>query len=390
MSDISERPLPRRTIFIVCCLGMITLSFITAAPAVCLTSIGTDLNLSDTQRGAFVGTPLWGLMAAILLAGPIADRCGFRMLIVLGAALQIGGLAAISWAPNYSVTLFGAVLAGMGTGAMDALMTPIVCAVYPERRTRMSNLLHAFYAIGLVLSVILVTLLLHLAVSWRMAFRALAALVVPYMFVMLVLPLPGRSHAGPQRQPISRLLGRRSFWLLMAAIFLGGATELGVSAWVPSFLEKVTNVSRTRSGLSLAAFGATLAVGRLAASFLAHRLGPRRLLVAGGLLCAISLALIALPVGASPSIFFLALTGLGVAGVWPTVLGCAGDRFPRAGASMFSLLSAMGAAGAAIGPLAVGVVADHSNLSIAMGALAVVPLLALLAIAGVSDSEEKP
>jgi hypothetical protein len=40
--------------------------------------------------------------------------------------------------------------------------------------------------------------------------------------------------------------------------------------------------------------------------------------------------------------------------------------------------------------MAVGVVAEHSNLPIAMGALAVVPLLALLAIAGVSGSEEKP
>jgi len=389
MSDISERPLPRGAIFGVCCLGMITLSFITSAPAVCLTSIRDDLGLSLAQRGVFLGAPFWGLVTAILLAGPIADRYGFRALLVLGAALQAGGLAAISWAPGYPVALIGAVLAGLGTGVMDALMTPIVCTVYPERRTQMSNLLHAFYAIGLILSVLLVTLLLQLVVPWRIVFRILAGVVIPYGVLVLILPLPGQSHAGPQRQPVRRLLGRGSFWLLMAAIFLGGAAEMGASGWLPNFIEEATKASRALSGLGLAAFGATMAVGRLAASFLAHRLGPRRLLLAGGLLCAIGLGLAALPVGAGLSIFWLAVAGLGVAGFWPTILGCAGDRFPRAGASMFSLLSAMGAAGCTIGPLAVGVIAEKSSLPVALGALAVAPLLALACITGVSRSPGK-
>ena len=389
MSDISERPLPRRAIFASCCLGMVTLSFITSAPAVCLTSIGNELDLSLARRGVFLGAPFWGLVTAILVVGPIADRYGFRALLVVGAALQAAGLAAISWAPGFPVALIGAVLAGLGTGVMDALMTPIVCAVYPEQRTRMSNLLHAFYAIGLVLSVILVTLLLWQAVEWRAIFRILAAVVVPYMLMMLVLPLPGQSHAGPRRQPVRQLLRRRSFWLLMAAIFLGGAAELGASGWLPSYIEEVTGADRTLSGLGLAAFGATLAAGRLAASFLAHRLGPRRLLAGGGLLCAIGLVLAALPVGTGFSIFWLAVAGFGVAGFWPTILGCAGDRFPRAGASMFSLLSAMGAAGCMLGPLAVGLIAEASVLPIAMGALAIAPLLAIACVACMAGPVEK-
>ncbi len=32
--------------------------------------------------------------------------------------------------------------------------TPVVCGIYPERRTQMSGLLHAFYAIGLVLTIL--------------------------------------------------------------------------------------------------------------------------------------------------------------------------------------------------------------------------------------------
>ena len=63
----------------------------------------------------------------------------------------------------------------------------------------------------------------------------------------------------------------------------------------------------------------------------------------------------------------------------PTVLAVAGDRFPQAGASMFSVLSAAGALGCAVAPAAIGWIAKAcGSLAPALAALAVAPAIILV------------
>jgi fucose permease len=138
--------------------------------------------------------------------------------------------------------------------------------------------------------------------------------------------------------------------------------------------------------LGLLLFGMTMAVGRLTASAMLHRLGTRRMLLAGGTLCTVSLLLAALPVSTEFTIFWLTALGFGVSTFWPTVLGAAGDRYPQAGASMYSLLSASGSLGCMAAPLAVGVVGDAMGLRVGMAFLAAAPLVMMLAVGQVLAS----
>jgi len=62
----------------------------------------------------------------------------------------------------------------------------------------------------------------------------------------------------------------------------------------------------------------------------------------------------------------------------PTILACAGNHFPQGGASMFSLLAAVGNFGGVVGPLLIGLVAERWNLKAGMATLILAPLLAAL------------
>jgi fucose permease len=117
-----------------------------------------------------------------------------------------------------------------------------------------------------------------------------------------------------------------------------------------------------------------MAGGRLVVSATVRRTGVRAMFLIGGAVCVASLAMASLPWGAAWSAAWLAALGLGVAGFWPTIMGCAGDRFPQAGASMFSLLSAAGNFGGIISPIAIGLVGAHAGLHAAMRMLALAPL----------------
>jgi predicted MFS family arabinose efflux permease len=221
-------------------------------------------------------------------------------------------------------------------------------------------------------SILLIT---HLGGSWRWVFRILGIAALPYGILAAFLDMPRVVHQGDTRMPTRRLIAKPAMWGLLAIIFIGGATEIGPSGWLPTFVQNA-GAGPNSAALSLLLFGVMIVIGRLGASMLAHRLGAMRLIAMATGACAALLltASVAGVIGASAAIIAaLSLLGLGVSVVWPTTLGSAGDRFPQAGATMYALLSAAGNTGCVVGPYVIGVVADRWSLSAGMAVLAVGP-----------------
>jgi MFS family permease len=356
---------------------MMTICFGNAPLALFLPDIGAEVGLSAyTAQSLLFGALFAGFTVAILASGSLADRIGFRWILVAGSLLQAVGLVVISLAHSQWAALAGACVVGLGGGVADALFTPIICAVFPRRRTSMTGLLHAFYAVGVVT---LVALMLALALRahwpWRPIFRLVAVLALPYGVIVVFLRLPAQSHEGPARLRGRQLLRRLAFWAFLGAIFMGAMTELGPGNWLPTLLQESAGGGLGIAGAGLILFGSAMLVGRLGVAAVVDRLGPRLVLVAAGLICAAGLLLAALPLGAAWSVCWLTVMGLGVGAFWPTIIGCAGDRYPQAGASMFSLLSASGNFAGIAGPMIVGAVADVHGLQAGMAVLAVAPIL---------------
>jgi MFS family permease len=370
--------LPRRTILGLCCAGMFSIALVLAGPAICQTAIARELGLNTAQSGLFLSCSFYGLALAVLLAGPLADRLGFRALLAAAGVFEAAGLMLLSRAGGLAGLCAGAMCLGFGAGIGDALFTPLVCVLYPHRRTQMTNLLHAFYPIGLIGIVLGMLGLLGAGWHWRSVYLLLAILPAPWVLAALVLPLPRHAHQSSARLRVRELLGRGRFWVLLGAILAIGTAEIGASNWLPSYVEYVCGAASWAGGLGLMCFGLTMAIGRLGTSALAGRLGPRRLFLAGGALCSLSLLLAAMgaqSLGPVWTVGCLAVFGLGCAGFWPTILGCAGDAFPAAGASMYSTLSAVGNFGGVLGPWIIGLIGQHAGLSWAMGLMAVGPAI---------------
>ena len=364
-----------------CCLAMISIGLLTNLPALCLTAIAGDLGLDSARSGLFLSCAFWGLVVSIPISGPAADRWGFRYLLVASAVLQAAGLYLVSGAHGTRQACLGAGVTGLGTGVLDALLTPLACAAFPRARTKSANLLHAFYPIGMFLVVLTVLLLVWVGWDWRAMYRLMIATNVPYAILFLFIPLPPHSHEGPARMPSRLVAGQAEFLLLVGAIFLAGATELGPSQWLPAYVEQAAGSARSSSALGLLLLGAMMAVGRLGNSYLARHASPKALLVAGAALSAAGLVLSAVPAPAWFTVACLAMLGLGVSGIWPSVLSLAGNRFPQAGATMYSMLQTSGNVGGLVGPLAIGLIAQGAGLRVAMGLLALCPAAILLLLA---------
>lgn len=144
-----------------------------------------------------------------------------------------------------------------------------------------------------------------------------------------------------------------SFLAVNVAIFLGGALELGLAQWLPAYAEMSLGFSKWTGSISLLAFSAALALGRIFAGVIGRRVDPIKLMLN---CCWTSVVLFLLACFAPwREVALAASVAVGLAGscLWPTTLGVAADRFPRGGASMFGLLAAFGNLGGILMPWAV-------------------------------------
>ena len=394
---------------LLCYGGMIAIAIAVNLPPIYLTTFsqtfGGENGLDDWHLG-LIGTILFvGLVAGLLIAGPLADRLGARLFVVLGSALIAGGLGLMSIAPNYALLLFATCFMGVGAGVLDMILSPIVAALKPHNRTSAMNWLHAFYAIGTILITLFCAQMIRLSVQglalgtlhlpaslfgWRNV--CLAVIVVPVVVLAgftwaMVPPLVSENK---ERTSSLVLLRSATFLVTLVAMLLAGATELGMAQWLPAYAEKALGYPKWTASQALTGFAIAMAIGRLGGGVITRHIRPARLLLASCGLAAVLYLVSAYCPWRAVALAACVMIGLAISGLWPTMLGATADRFPHGGATMFGMLAAFGNAGGTIN-MAIGSIAQRADLHTAIASVAICPaaMMIILVWLGLHTRDER-
>lgn len=371
----------RPKLLTVLCFGaMMSLAIGLNLLPVFLTSIGVDFGgetgLTSEQLGRLGATAFAGLVIGILVTGPLADRFGAKPFALIANGLTIVGLIGMALAPSFGFLIGMMFVIGLGAGMLDMILSPVVAALNPERRSAAMNWLHSFYCVGAVVTILLGTAALTVGLGWRTV--AAVSIILPAALIIAFAPLKFPALVTDRgRMPMSQLLLKIWFLGALVAIFLGGATELGMAQWLPAYAETSLGYSPPVAGAALLLFSIAMALGRMVAGMLGDRVNPYLLLgVGAGLSVVLFLAGAFLP---HPGWALTACIAAGFTGscLWPTLLGVTADRYPDGGASMFAALAALGNAGGILMPWVVGYVGDLRDLHWGLATSALAPLLML-------------
>ena len=379
MSTPSPFPRARRLTWL-CYGAMMSLAIGLNLLPVFLTALsalyGGEAGLSGEQLGRLGAAAFAGLVAGIVLTGPLADRWGAKPFAQAGNALIACSLLAAGFAPGYASLGVALFALGAGAGMLDMVLSPVVAALNPARRAAAMNWLHSFYCVGAAVTILVGTVALRLGFGWRAV--CVGLMILPLSLLVLFAPLkfPAMTTDGA-RTPLRALLADRWFLGALAAIFLGGATELGMAQWLPAYAEKQLGYPAWLGGSALLAFSIAMALGRMVAGAAEGRVDAHRIMAWG---CGLSVALFLIGSFAPwPPLALAACVAAGFTGscLWPTMLAVAADRHPEGGATMFGALAAMGNAGGILMPWLVGAVADMSDLRFGLAVSALAPALML-------------
>ncbi|MBK6674823.1 MAG: MFS transporter [Proteobacteria bacterium] len=380
------------------------------APAWGLTFGKTSIMLLSAGVGAIVGA---------LAGGRLADRYG-RKHVLLGAATVVCvGAGAIGFVPDgdwISFTLMRFIV-GIGYGACGSSQFALIAEYTPRaRRTLLTSSMGIPAGVGLLLASSVVSIL-YAQLGWRgtallgfvpLAVVALIAWIAPESprwllsrgrseeaqraaSSMLRLPAYNPVAQAPAPGAASVSLrevwadGRR-FWLIVVIQVALGSVLAGVLLWGPTLVAQVFEVSPQRAATYFVGVSLSALAGRVAFTWLPHRIGRVKsgLLVGFGGATALLLAVWQHDAyWAGVPVLFLCL----VAGQFfydggvSNLTTYAAKLYPvRAGARAMGVSGGSAGIGKILGPLAMGLIAGADNLvSPAVTQQAVVPVFLFLA-----------
>ncbi|GGT93423.1 MFS transporter [Streptomyces lateritius] len=314
-----------------------------------------------------------GAVVTMTLTGRLCRRFGSHAVTVATAVLLSLSIAlpALTHSPlalGLVLLLFGAAYGGINV-AMNSAAVDLVAAL---RRPVMPSF-HAAFSLGGMLGAGIGGLV---AGSVSPAAHLLGLTVAGLLLTAAAGPVLLRqpSPAPPEQISASSdrpqgAAGSRGLVVVFGVIALCTAYGEGALAdWGALHLEQDLHAHPGVAAAGYSLFALTMTVGRLSGTALLERLGQTRTLVAGGTTAAGGMLLGALAPSIWLALLGFAVTGLGLANIFPVAVARAGAL---AGPSGVAAASTLGYGGMLLGPPSIGFLADWFSLPLALTTVAV-------------------
>lgn len=303
-------------------------------------------------------------MAKLGVGGLLAASCALTAMALLGYTLT----------PFWFLMPFFAVLSGLGAGAIDAGLNVYVEANYGEG---FMQWMHASFGVGVTLGPIIMTRGLGLTGNWRTGYIIVGAaqLILAFIFFLTISLWENREEGEGQRvgkqkpkaavsdPALMETLKYLPAWISIALFFVYTGIEFSFGHWTYSLLTESRGINPEIAGFLAGGYWAFFTIGRILAGFLAYRINSMRLFKGGVLLGLTGSIILALNLGQWVSFLGVALAGLAIAPIFPSLVSSTSYRVgEKHTTNMIGMQMAAAGLGGALLPGLAGVLARNISL----------------------------
>ena len=335
-----------------------------------LPELRRDFDVSRTVVSFHTTLVALGAVAVGLFGARVVARLGRRRAFWTAVAGAGAGAATLALGQALPVTLPGAAVMGFSGG----LLVVLIQAILADRHGRLSAAaLSEANALATLMGGVApfsIALAILAGSDWRAPVLVIALVGVPLLGVVCrsVRVPPGSvpaAGADAARLP-------RTYWRLWTALVLFVSAEFCVALWSVDYLETEVGLRRSAATGFASLFLLGMAAGRAGGGRLARQLSSARLLAGSLAVAAAGFAGFWLAPWPAAAVVGLALTGVGIALLYPLTVALAIGAVPGRSVTASARIALGSGVAIALAPFLLAAIADAAGL---FRAFAIVPAL---------------
>ena len=335
----------------------------TDAVGVIIPEVMKEFKLNMTTAGMMHYMPMIAIALSGVLLGFLADKLGRKATIIIGLIVFAANSYLYIIASSYGFILTLMAIGGLSIGVFKTGALALIgdfCRSTKQHTSTM-NAVEGFFAVGAIIGPFVVTYFLSENVKWQWLYVVAGSLCVALIIMAALVKYPETKKTTQKPVNLSGTLSMlKDPYALGFSVgaFLYVAVECAVYVWMPTLVEKYEGSLILIATYSLTIFFVLRASGRFMGVWLLSHFNWSLVLSIFSFL--ILLCFLGSVIGGlEMAIVLLPLSGLFMSVIYPTINSKGISCFPKAKhGSVAGVILFFTAAGAAIGPLAMGGVSD--------------------------------
>ncbi len=329
----------------------------------------TQMDVPLSWAGLVTMTVSGGTILASLCSDRLTFRFGAGRVTACSVALTALALLGFSTAGSFWMLVVWAVPLGLGAGAVDAALNNFVALHFSSRHM---SWLHCFWGLGASISPYIMGFWLSRDLRWDRGYLTVGLIQAALSVVLFCsLPLWTRAKAEESAEAVRtapktlrQIFALPGIFYVLFSFFSYCTIESTAFAWASSYLVHARGLTEERAAVFASLFYLGLTLSRLITGFFADRLGDRKMIRLGYIVCFCGIGLIFLPF--QTPLFCLAglaVAGFGCGPVYPAVIHATPTVFGRENSqAVVGVQMAFAYTGSTLMPPVFGLIAQHIDI----------------------------
>lgn len=335
----------------------------TDAVGVIIPEVMKKFKLSMTAAGLMHYAPMIAIALAGKLLGFLADKIGRKKTIVFGLGLFVANAYLFILGNSFAFFLSLMIISGTSIGIFKTGALALIGDISKSssEHTSTMNAVEGFFGVGAIIGPFIVTYLLSKNVDWKWLYVVAGSLCVVLIIIALSVRYPVTTKTTDE--PINlrgtlRMMKNPYAMGFSVGEFLYVAVECAIYVWMPTLLAKYNGDYVFVATYALSIFFVLRAGGRFIGAWVMAHFNWALVLTIFSFL--IFLCFLGSVIGGvDVAVVLLPVSGLFMSVIYPTINSKGISCFPKAQhGSVAGVILFFTAAGAALGPLAMGAVSD--------------------------------
>jgi MFS family permease len=317
-----------------------------------------QFNLSELSTGSLLSILPFGLLLGSLVFGPLVDRYGYKILLLVSSLLIFAGMEGIALTGHIWVLRLSIFIIGFGGGAINGGANALAADTATGDRGARLSLLGVFFGIGALGVPFLLGILLHVLDFDEILFWIGIFVLLPViLFLVIRFPPPKNPQGFPLKDARSLL---KDPWIILTGfiLFIQSGMEGLANNWSTTFLQENKAFLNQHALFSLTLLVAGMTLMRLILGWWLHHIRPGLVLVLSIALSVSGSLLIFLTEAKLATYMGMGILGAGLSACFPVIMGQVAGKYTQLSGTALSMVLVLALLGNMLCNYGMGIMAN--------------------------------